>query len=434
MANRGKSQWVNYVLEQLRPVRFRGGILDRQGAPVSRTTVASCIYEADRNAKRGLVDDVWDTVRLMAPDSTAYSHLIGTPGELVWDARRAEWSQATDDLLHAVYRASVSPDASQTAAPRQFLMDLAQGDAELADDYLTALAPLLLERKPAGVIWFIGDGANGKSSLIDIIYRLFPRQLVSLTTSAIEDGRATPALNGALGNIVRESSEGRVDDSEGYKAIGTHELFQVRRFHSQEMIDVNPQCHSVFNANNVPVFADKTKGARRRTLVVPFLAHFADDPEFESRTFTPQFLSGFLSLLADSAHAMRERGYRYQWSDATMKAKEAYDSEVNSVEAYIGFLKSRRVGGFTNYQLLRINYEMWCGQQGFVPLGVTTLKRTVTNLTVPRRSTALVSGRQIQTYIFAGQTATDLEWLDNGLGVAIDRQKVIQQTRLGNEW
>ena len=114
--------------------------------------------------------------------------------------------------------------------------------------------------------------------------------------------------------------------------------FSVHKFHSQETIDVFPNCHTIFNSNNIPTFRDKTKGSKRRTLVVPFNATFADDPNFDDNLMTPEFLGAFLQLLNETATEIHERGGRYKWSDATLKAKGEYDDSVNSAEAYVKYL------------------------------------------------------------------------------------------------
>lgn len=375
-----------------------------------------------------MIKDFAKTVQTMAEDWSVHDHLIGF-GEQVWDMRTLTM---TDTSAQYVYSSSITPHRD-TAAAQEFLLQLAKGDPELAKDYAQALAPVFMYRKPSGVVWFVGDGANGKSSLIEALYRIIGKHFTSLTTSAIEDGRATPSLAGVLGNICREASEARVEDSERYKAIGTHEPFSVREYFTQNMLTIDTNFHTIFNANNVPVFGDKTKGARRRTLVVPFNAHFRDNPTFEDKTFTPAFLGGLLQLILDEAVAIRDRGYKYEWSQATLDAKDAYDNDVNSSEAYLEDLIGSGVAGFSNYNLLRFNYEAWCSSRGLIPLGITQLKRTIQNHVNPRRVVTRISGMNTAKYVFADHLGKELIWLDNGYGM-IDKSKVLKQGELGGSW
>jgi putative DNA primase/helicase len=293
--------------------------------------------------------------------------------------------------------------------------------------------------KPTGVIWFVGNGANGKSALINAVYRIIGHHLTSLTVGAIEDGRDTLLLNGVIGNICRESSEGRIEDSERYKAIGTHENFRVHKFNSQEMVEIKTNFHTVFNANNIPIFSDKTEGARRRTLVVPFPARFKDDPNFETRTFTPAFLGGLLHLILEATHIIRDNYTQYQFSPATIGAKEDYDSEVNSAEAYLAHLRSKSIKAFTNYGLLKIAYESWCTDHGLVPLGITSLKRIMTRLANAQSATVRDSAGVVRRWYLIDGTTTEeakkLESFDNGFSVGIKAEpEAPKQTALTEDW
>ena len=416
-------------------VYFKGGnLMSGNGTkgfiPFDSRRFGALVQEQQFGSSESAVRDLAQTVKTLSPDWSHLDHFIAF-GDKVWDTKTLDW---TTNQLDYIYSSPITPN-NNTAPVLKFLEQLADGDPELAQDYLQAIAPLVMHKKPAGVIWFVGDGANGKSSLIDAVYRLMGNHhLSSLTTSAIEDGKATPTLAGVLGNIVREASEARVEDTERYKAIGTHEPFAVRQLYTQENITVETNFHTIFNANNVPIFGDKTKGARRRTLVLPFKAHFEDNPSFDDQTFTPEFLGGFLTLLLEEAKVIRANGYRYKWSRATMKAKEAYDSEVNSVEAYVAHLNEQKVAGFTSYLTLRINYENWCSQNGMIPLGITLLKRTFnTEVSPVRKSTRNAAGSTVNFYYFEQHLAAEVVWHDNGIGTVAPPPTKVNE-RISSEW
>lgn len=429
--------------EGVRIIQFKGAtLLSRDGGPyrpMGRDDFARLMYELFTGIKKQDIAEVDDMVRMQAPDHTQWAHLIRF-GDQVWDATALDW---VADNGTAVYASPVSPTGGDTTAARAYLRQLADGDDGLADDMLQAMAPLFMTSRPAGVVWFIGMGANGKSALLDALYRIIGTHLVSLTMGAIEDGRDTPRLNGALGNVCKESSEGRVSDTERYKALGTHEDFWVHKFHSQDTVRVDANLHTIFNANNIPVFGDKTQGARRRTLIIPFPARFRDDPGFEDRTFTPAFLSGLLMLILEATQKIKRNGYQYAFSDVTVKAKEAYDSEVNSAEAYLNYLKEQHVEAFTNYHLLRINYVNWCDDNGLVALGTTTLKRVMTQLGAVEYKTVRVGDSTRKWYVFGYSTTrpSEMVTLDNGLNVGLKVSQEVEaeltvnrQQELGDGW
>lgn len=308
-----------------------------------------------------------------AYDGQNYYHRDATTR--VWDMAALEWVD-TADLTLPVWRSPYGIIDS-TDEPLAFIMQLAGGDQGLYDDIMQSLAPLVMDTKPDGVIWWVGDGANGKSTLMDAIYRIFEGQLSSLTVKRLTDQRDTPSLNGTLANIVKESSEGRVEDTEVYKAIGTHENFRVHRFHTQDDIEVRGNMHHIFSANNVPTFNDKGHSARRRTFIVPFTQRFASDPGFEARTFTPEFFGRLIAEMCKYAQRLKQQHYRYKWSATTTSTKAEYDTEANNAEEYAKSLIQEGVVAFDNFRNVQNDYNNWCAENGYVPLGITNMRRAM---------------------------------------------------------
>jgi phage/plasmid-associated DNA primase len=105
-------------------------------------------------------------------------------------------------------------------------------------------------------------------------------------------------INGRLGNVCLESNDGHIKDTGGYKNLAEHSTFNVHRFNSQDGVQVDGNVHTIFNANNIPTFADKTQGVRRRTFTIPFKASFEQDSTFDEKLFAKKdFLSDLLGEL-----------------------------------------------------------------------------------------------------------------------------------------
>lgn len=443
MAKTGEEEKMNAKLTRYKKIQdkydiitFKGGTLIRPKGSVQYKTMSSeefarAAYELMPGLLIGQIKELEHKFRAQAPDLSRYTHLVAVGGQ-AWDTRQLSFVPLTGN---EVFRAKVTPvpltesDYKHSAA-WGYMRELSNGDSQLAWDMLQAIAPLFMDRKPAGVVWFIGEGANGKSALMSAIYKIVGEHLCSMTVAAIEDGRDAPRLNGQLGNVCRESSEAKVEDSEKYKALGTHEPFEVHKFHSQDMVTVTGDLHHIFNANNIPIFNDKTMGARRRTLVVPFPATFKDDPGFEERTFTPTFLGELFSLILLATHMIKKNKYSYLFGQATLTAKDEYDNQVNSAEAYLNHMRKNRVKAFSNYRLLRIAYEGWCANEGHVPLGITNLKRVMqTRGAVGRRTVRLEDGSRDNWYFLDSEETrgnTDVKGLTsfpNGMHVDVLSQQ-----------
>lgn len=388
------------VVKQEKIVRFRGRpmIMSYEPyahyVPLHRDKFDVMAYPLLGGLTRGKMGDVFAYLSNTAQDLTEFENLIlfgrtdvDEAGEsknhadsvvTVWDMEALQTVSIPAD--RTVWRSPWAKIPSKDVDKRErveFIMQLAGQDEGLYDDIMQSLAPLVMTKKPDGVIWWVGDGANGKSTLMDAIYRIFPGQLSSITVKRLTDGRDTPSLNGTLANVVKESSEGRIDDTEVYKAIGTHEDFRVHKFHSQDDMLIRGNLHHIFSGNSIPTFNDKGYSARRRTFIIPFNERFESDPMFEQKTFTPEFFGHLIREICRYAKQIERQGFRYKWSAATLGAKAEYDSEANSAEEYAKALIQEGVVAFDSFLPVRIDYDNWCAENGFVPLGVGNMRRAL---------------------------------------------------------
>ena len=351
--------------------------------------------------KRGVVGDVMDFKLHSLNDYSHHDHLIlfglphranKAPGAItqVWNTRTLEFDESFDPN-YCIWRSPYAPlPLPYTGYKLPFIMELAGGDEGLYDDYMQSMAAIVMETKPDGVIWWIGEGANGKSTLMDAIWELFPAQLAKLKLKDLEENKDTLKLNGKLANIVTENSEGRVEDTQVYKSIGTHEDFEAHKFFNQYGATIRGNMHHILSANNIPAFNDKGHSARRRTFIVPFLQQFESDPTFKERTFTPEFFGYLITEILRYTHIIRARGYKYKWSAKTQAAKLEYDSEANTAEDYMRHvIDDDGLVGFKNQKSIYLDYKEWCENRLSNPLGFTNFKAVLKKYPFQPRSTRI---------------------------------------------
>lgn len=426
-----RQAWIHWALKELKPIRFKGALLYKAKGtkgytPMNRRNLADAIFEKDVSAGKAMIDQVLDVLLSVSPDWTKNARYIDF-GEQTWDAKTLKF---VDQLsVNAVYSSQIAINDSPTqiALVREYLLSLANGDEELAYDYLQMMAPLFMTSRPVGVIWAIGAGANGKSAYLEAMEKVVGKHLAHLTIEQIEDGRGTPSLQGVLGNIVTETSEKRVEDMQHYKNIGAHEPFTVRTLGTHDMVTVDTNFHTVFSANNIPAFGDKSMGSRRRTLLVPFPAVFKDDPGFQERTFTPAFLGAWVHLILETTKDIAAHGYR--WSAASRAVQERYNKDANTAEAFARHLDEEGIAAFKNYNFLQGNYEQWCADQGIVSLGRTQLARAVDNILKPVLKTYREDSTTsvVRRYIRPGYEPTDLVWVGEAYGMPKPSAKVLKE-------
>jgi phage/plasmid-associated DNA primase len=421
-----KASQAKAIRQKYRIVRFRGAVLYHNGhgwEPLSSDEFARICYDVHgAGIRQTQVKDLQHLFFTSSDDLTQYAHYIAMPDGRVWDMKKLDFTDevATEDC---VYTTAVSPTNGKSH--RKWLEEVTLGDKGLADDIIKALAPVFMYKKPFGVFWFLGNGANGKSTTLKALYAIFGseapyshnRWFSQLTVKQIEDERDTPIINGKLGNICLESNDGHIKDTGGYKNLAEHSTFSVHRFNSQDGVIIDGNVHIIFNANNIPTFADKTNGVRRRTFTIPFKASFPQDNTFDERLFNKKgFLSDLLGEILNATKKLRNSNYDYNFSNQTVIAKQDYDEEVNSAETYFEELIRTDIWGFRNFTDLTRDYHKWCDERSYTALGKKAISHAAKTVGFERKSFK-DDGKLMTRYVCNDHDPQDLVELQHRWGM-----------------
>lgn len=409
-----------------RIVRFRGAVLYRSSTgwePLSSDEFARICYDIHgAGIRQTQIKDLQHLFFTSSDDLTKYAHYIAMPDGRVWDMKALEFTNKVS-AEDCVYTTAVSP--TEGNSHRKWLEEVTLGDKALADDIIQALAPIFMHKKPFGVFWFLGNGANGKSTTLKSLYAIFGseapythnRWFSQLTVKQIEDERDTPMINGKLGNVCLESNDGHVKDTGGYKNLAEHSTFNVHKFNSQDGVQIDGNVHTIFNANNIPTFADKTQGVRRRTFTIPFKASFPQDSSFDEKLFSTEgFLSDLLGEILLTTNKLKKNGYNYKFSEKTLKAKEDYDEEVNTAETYFEELIHTEIWGFTNFTDLTRDYQKWCDERSYTALGKKSIAQAA-KVVGYRRQSFKKDGKLVTRYVCNDWDPEDLVELTQRWGM-----------------
>lgn len=413
-----KQRQAKLISHKYRIVRFRGAVLYRAEEgwePLSSDEFARiCYIVHGAGIRQTQIKDLQHLFFTSSDDLTKYAHYIAMPDGKIWDMKQLKFTKdiAPEDC---VYTTAVS--AGEGNSHRQWLEQVTLGDKTLADDIIKALAPIFMHKKPFGVFWFLGNGANGKSTTLKALYAIFGseapythnRWFSQLTVKQIEDERDTPMINGKLGNVCLESNDGHIKDTGGYKNLAEHSTFNVHKFNSQDGVMVDGNVHTIFNANNIPTFADKTQGVRRRTFTIPFKASFPQDNTFDEKLFgNPDFLPDLLGEILRTTVKIKKNSYSYDFSEQTLMAKQDYDEEVNTAETYFEELVRTDVWGFTNFTDLTRDYQKWCDERSYTALGKKSIAHAAKIFEFERKSFRQDDGKLVTRYVCKQWNPEDL--------------------------
>jgi P4 family phage/plasmid primase-like protien len=188
---------------------------------------------------------------------------------------------------------------------------------------------------------FVGEGANGKSLLLNILRCVLgPENVSSCPLEAFNVTRTFPIaqLDGKLANIVEEISELDKGGEGLLKSIVSGDPVQVeqKRMHPFTM---TPTARLVFATNHLPRLSDRSHGMWRRLIVVPFtetIPEQARNPEFCKAEFWIRSgeLPGIVNFALEGLAQLRKRT-RFDEPAECLAQKAKYAKDTNPARSFL---------------------------------------------------------------------------------------------------
>ena len=168
---------------------------------------------------------------------------------------------------------------------------------------------LVLDHSQQVFVVVVGDGANGKSVLLETLKHLVGQKNCSSVALESFDGRFDLAMTiGKLVNIVSEIGDVAKLPEGKLKSFVAGDLMTFDRKH-REPLQVNPTARLVFATNKLPTFTDRSDGIWRRFIPLPCDATIA--PRDQDRTLPQKLqteLPGILNWALAGLARLRKRG------------------------------------------------------------------------------------------------------------------------------
>lgn len=177
---------------------------------------------------------------------------------------------------------------------------------------------------------------NGKSTLCNVITQLIGQKNVSNISlkDMNKNAFATSVIKGKILNIGSEMSEEFLSDTSIFKMFSTGDYLTVEeKFKSKQTI--SPYAKFIFNANELPIVADKTNAFYRRLQIIPLETSFS---ESDSKLFdineilTNASLEYLAKLSVDAYSSMGEHFSNFEESE---KETNKYKISSNSVLSFM---------------------------------------------------------------------------------------------------
>ena len=213
--------------------------------------------------------------------------------------------------------------------------------------------------------WWYGSGANGKTSLANILVGLLgSKNVSSVDLRTLEDQRfAVGSLYGKLANVIGEPNPKRMVKSNVFKAVtGRDPITADVKFH--DAIQFKNIAKMLVYANEYPDIRDQTEAFWDRVIVTGFLHRFIgnDDTKNIAETITEDGteMSGVLNWALEGLRRLQENSWEFSSSKTAEEEKQAFMRQSNPVNAFISACCRINEGGFETTADLYRAYISFC--------------------------------------------------------------------------
>jgi P4 family phage/plasmid primase-like protien len=217
---------------------------------------------------------------------------------------------------------------------------------------------------------FVGDGANGKSTLINL-FRAFlgPKNIAAVPLQAFErNAFAKSTLFGKLANLYPDLSDEALKQVGTFKALTGQDMITAEKKFGQPFNFVNT-AKLTFSCNVVPEVWEDTDAFFRRIWIVQFPNSFHGsraDPDLLAKLTTQNELSGFLNWALEGLKRLRENRWHFTGTRSTADVKADYIRRSDTVKAFLNGCTTRDAAEWVTRDVLYTAYCEYCRKRGLV--------------------------------------------------------------------
>lgn len=231
----------------------------------------------------------------------------------------------------------------------------------------------LFRRNELGKFFILtGDGANGKSTFLDMIKKLLGNENISsLSLQETQEKFKAAQLVGKLANIGDDISGKMLETNDVFKKLVTGESVNIERKGMDPFDFSNSYSKFLFACNKLPRVGDTTNGFSRRMEIVPFNAIFTSknkdyDPYIKDRLLSNISMTYLLKLAINGLKRVLKTG-QFTEVNSMSEAKLEYEKLNNPI---LQFVEDEGEENIINENTIDIymKYSIWCNQNGYKSL------------------------------------------------------------------
>lgn len=214
----------------------------------------------------------------------------------------------------------------------------------------------------------IGQGANGKTKLLETIQKLLgpDATLNDSVARFTRDNFNLANLQGKLAFIDDDVSEGTVLDDGLIKKISEGKTVSARRAYGHDKVTFVCRALPIIAGNTYPKTRDISHGMARRALVIPFERVFkaAEQDMALFPGIWEEELPGILNLALAGLKRLRARGNQFGPPKDCIEAREEFFRHANPLVAFLHEQCAAEAGSKLRLTDMRVAIRAWATEQG----------------------------------------------------------------------
>lgn len=373
------------VVNVTKPVEFAGGLYYRDennNYIYNDKEYKKTIFKISPNKDPRFIDNTFKTIELMTEDITddaefpvKFNNGVLQDG----DFTDVEYKEFTPFVIDTSY----NEDAKPVQIVDDYLNHLTDDNPEyrqLIEEILgyTLVTSAEQIKLLAKFFIFIGDGGNGKGTLLEIIRSILgTKNIASLSIKNLANDRYFPSLKGKLCNLGDDIEDEPINNErmKVLKNISTADTVSMRKLYA-EAEDVQIKTTLIFTSNSILKSFEKGESFQRRIMWLPmFNKPKAKDSHFISKITSDESIEYWVKLMIEGYMRLYKNGQFTEPAIIT-QYNQQYHRENNNVLIYVEEMQDMDFLGLSQKEAFE-KYEAWCDEEDEKPMTRKRFKETL---------------------------------------------------------
>lgn len=243
---------------------------------------------------------------------------------------------------------------------------------------------------------FLGEGANGKSTLLNALIDFLSEENVSTVElqDFANDRFAAADLEGKLANVGADLSSEALENTGTFKELTGGDRIRAQRKY-EPSFEFKNQATLLFSANQAPAAEDNTYAYQRRWLYFEFPNTFSGESAVSQRDLLEQFReeqAGILNMAVESFGDLMARG-GFETTVYQKQNEDAHEKVTNTAYAFADEKIVREEGAVLRRTEAYDRYAEWCDETGRTKQGKQAFERAVRKAHAPQEGKDPNDGR-----------------------------------------